>query len=110
MHVGELPYKQKSPLEKNDHPKLDTSPLLDEEGIAHYQSMVGSMQWLVTLARFDIATAMMTLSCYQAAPRQRHLDRMKCLYGYVRDRPDAAIRVRTGMPNYSKFEPVPEYN
>ena len=49
---GAKPKKYTSPLEKNDHPKLDTTPLLDEEDITKFQSMVGAAQWLVTLARF----------------------------------------------------------
>jgi hypothetical protein len=31
-----------SPLEKNDHPKLDDSELLSNEGIVQYQSMIGA--------------------------------------------------------------------
>ena len=33
-----------SPLEKGDHPKLDTSDLLNDEGITKYQSLIGSLQ------------------------------------------------------------------
>ena len=51
-----------SPLEKGDHPELDTSDLLDEKGVAMYQSLIGSMQWAVSLGRLDISTAVMTLS------------------------------------------------
>jgi hypothetical protein len=94
---------------KNDHPELDDSPFLDETGIAQYQSMIGACQWLVTLARFDIATAVMTLSRYRAAPRQGHMDRLKRIYGYVRNHPNALIRVRTEMPDLSDIQ-VPEYN
>ena len=54
--------KYSSPLEKNDHPELDLSPLLDEDGITRYQSLVGALQWTVTLGRFDIAVAVMTMS------------------------------------------------
>ena len=72
--VSEKPKICTSPLEKNDHPELDTSPLLDKEGITKYQSIVGAAQWLVTLAHFDIATAVMTMSQFWAAPRQGHLD------------------------------------
>jgi len=35
--------KHRSPLEPNDHPELDTSEFLDEEGIQIYQSLVGAM-------------------------------------------------------------------
>jgi hypothetical protein len=35
-----------SPLEKGDHPELDTSELCTTEQIAQYQSMIGAHQWL----------------------------------------------------------------
>ena len=63
----------KSPVEKNDHPELDTSELLDEEDIQKYQSMIGALQWVVSIGRFDIQTAVMTLSSFRAAPRRGHL-------------------------------------
>ena len=60
---GEKPRtRYSSPLEKGDHPELDTSELLDESGIQKYQSLVGSLQWAVSIGRLDITTAVMTLS------------------------------------------------
>jgi hypothetical protein len=50
-----------SPLEKNDHPETDDLELLDEVGIQRYQSLIGSLQWAVSLGRFDITTAVMTM-------------------------------------------------
>ena len=38
-----------SPLEKGDHPELDTSELLDAEGTQKYQSIIGSLQWAISL-------------------------------------------------------------
>jgi hypothetical protein len=49
-----------SPLEKGENPELDTSDLCDAKQIAQYQSMVCAMQWIVTIGRFDINTAVMT--------------------------------------------------
>ena len=51
-----------SPLEKGDHPELDTSDFLEEKGIEMYQSLIGSLQWAVSLGHIDITTAVMTLS------------------------------------------------
>ena len=31
-----------SPLEEGDHPELDTTDLLDDEGITQYQSLIGT--------------------------------------------------------------------
>jgi hypothetical protein len=72
-----------SPLEKGDHPELDTSEFLNEDNIQKYQSLIGSMQWAVLLGRFDIATAVMTMSAYRAAPREGHLTRAKQMVSYL---------------------------
>jgi hypothetical protein len=65
-----------SPLEKGDHPELDESELLDKEGTNQYQSLIGSLQWAISLCRFDIATAVMTMSSFRAAPRRGHLSQV----------------------------------
>ena len=62
---GEKPSaKMYSPLEKGDHPELDDSELLDATGIQQYQSLIGSLQWAISLGRFDIATAVMSMSSF----------------------------------------------
>jgi Reverse transcriptase (RNA-dependent DNA polymerase) len=99
--------KFQSPLEKGDHPEMDTSELLDDDGTQLYQSMIGAMQWAVSLARIDIATAVMTLSSFRVAPRTGHLERVKRVYGYISQFKDAAIRFRTDEPDYSD---LPEHN
>ena len=58
-----------SPLEKGDHPEVDDTEMCDEEGIKQYQGMIGQLQWLVSLGRFDVFTATMTMSRFRAAPR-----------------------------------------
>ena len=57
-----------SPLEKGDHPELDISELLEEKDIQVYQSLIGGLQWAVSLGRMDITTAVMTLSGFHVAP------------------------------------------
>jgi hypothetical protein len=59
-----------SPLEKNDHPGLDTSELLDEDGILQYQSLIGILQWTITLGRFDVGTSVMTMSGHNQSGTQ----------------------------------------
>jgi hypothetical protein len=49
-------------LEKDDHPELDTSYLLERKVTVTYQSMIGALQWAVTIGSLDIKTAVMTLS------------------------------------------------
>ena len=99
---GELPKVYHTPIERGDHPEMDTTEFLDDNGTRQYQSLIGAAQWLVTLARLDIATAVMTLSRFRAEPRVGHMQRLKRLFGYVRKFPHGLIRVRTEEPDYSQ--------
>ena len=52
----------KSPLEQNDHPELDESALLDEDGTRKHQSLMGTLQWAISLTPFDITAVVMSMS------------------------------------------------
>ena len=95
--------KASSPLEKNDHPELDTSDILDEDGIRQYQSLIGTLQWAITLGRFDISVAVMTMSGFRVAPREGHLERVKRICGYLYKYQSGCIRIRTNEPDYSSM-------
>ena len=81
---------------------------LDLDDIKKYQSMIGALQWAVQLGRLDITTAIMTMSGFRANPRKGHLDRCKCIYGYLLKMKHATIRIRTNLPDYSDL-PQQEY-
>ena len=100
---GTLPKEGITPLIKGDHPELDATSELDIDGLKKYQSLIGALQWIVTLGRLDIAVAVMTLSSFRAAPREGHLERAKRIYGYLRKFKHAAIRFRTSLPDYSSI-------
>jgi hypothetical protein len=75
---GEKPStKVHIPLEKGDHRELDNLELLDQTGVQQYQSLIGSLQWAISLGRFDIATAVMSLSSFQALPSGGQLEQAK---------------------------------
>ena len=46
-------------------------------------SLVGSAQWSISIGRFDIQLAIMTMSKFCSAPRRGHLDRMKRIITYL---------------------------
>ena len=73
------PKGYKTPLDKNDHPELDTSEILEGDMAAKYLTMVGQLQWLVTLGTFEFHAQVATMSRFRAAPRQGHMDRLKRL-------------------------------
>ena len=70
---------------------------------AKYLTMVGQLQWLVTLGRFDIHAQVATMSRFRAAPKQGHMDRLKRIYSYAIRTKDYAIRFRTEQPDYSFY-------
>jgi hypothetical protein len=105
---GEKPSaRYHAPIEPGDHPELDTSELLDAEGIQTYQSLIGTLQWVVSIGRFDVQTAVMTLSSFRANPRRGHLDRVKCVFGYIEKFKSATIRIRTDVPDLSALPTPP---
>ena len=52
-------------------------------------SLVGCLQWAVTLNRMDIAYIVMVLSRFQSEPRQGHLNQVQWVCGYLCKHPDA---------------------
>ena len=101
MFPSENFISSKSPLEKNDHPELDNSESCNEEQITQYMSMVGQLQWAITLGRYDILAQVMSMSRFRLAPKIGHLEGMKRIYGYLAKTKHCAIRYRTKEPDYS---------
>ena len=99
---GELPTEYHAPMDPKVHPELDDSELLGPEGVEQFQSLLGAVQWMISLCRFDLAQACMSLSRFRAAPRVNHLEYLKRLIGYIRKRPHGAIRFRTEMPMHEE--------
>ena len=67
------PKGYKTPLDNTDHPGLDTSEILEGDMAAKYLTILGQLQWLVTLGRFDIHAQVATMSRFRAASRQGHM-------------------------------------
>jgi hypothetical protein len=61
--------------------------------------MIGCLQWAVSLGRFDIQTATMTMLRFCTALRQGHLDRLERIYGHLKKFSKAAIQVQTLIPD-----------
>jgi len=106
---NQKPKLSSSPLERNDHPELDALEEVAAAVIMQYQSMIGALQWTISLGRFDICTAIMTLSCFHIAPQQGHIDCIKHVYRYLARNQDDIIHVRTNEPDYSNIQDI-EYD
>jgi hypothetical protein len=98
-----LPRDTALPLEKGNHPELDSLDLLDLEGIKIYQSLIGALQWVIQIGRFDVTTAVMTMSRFQAAPRKGHLEWVKWIHGYLKKYRDGNIKIDMSHADYQGF-------
>lgn len=90
-----------SPLEQNDHPELNDSELLDRAGIQQYQTLIGALQWTISLGRYNIGCSVMTMSAFHVAPRVEHLERLKRIVGYLAKIQILKLRFRTHLPDFS---------
>ena len=63
--------------------------------------MIGQLQWLVTLGRFDIHAQVTTMPRFRSAPRKGHLERLQRIYGYVLKTKHYSTRYRTEEPDYT---------
>ena len=68
IFVTKLKLSFSSSLERSDHPELDTSECLDSDGIHKYQSMIGAVQWAVSLRIIDFNTEVTNLASFKAEP------------------------------------------
>ena len=62
--------------------------------------MIETLPWVVTIGRFDIQTAMMTLSSFRFAPRCENMERMKHIYDYHAKMKHAITIINTNGPDF----------
>jgi hypothetical protein len=88
--------KKYSSLSKNgDHPKMDTSKVLNNEGHQKYQMLIGMLVWVVLIGRIDVPHAMSSLSRFRACPWQGHIKRLFRVFRYLKKRPNWRIVVNS---------------
>ena len=75
-----------APLDPDDHPELDDTPLCRPDDTAKFQFLIGACQWMISLCRLDIAHAIMSSSHFRHCPRVRHIECLKHVCGYIRKR------------------------
>ena len=107
LMYGEPPKEAHSPMEKGDQPELDDTPLCGPDDIKKFQSIIGAVQWTISLCRFDVHHAVMSLGRFRTAPRAGHMERLKRLVGYMKKRAHGAIRFRTEIPRHDHAHPAP---
>jgi hypothetical protein len=71
--------------------------------------MIGAAQWAISLGRFNIMTAIMTMSHFRISPQIGHLDCFKKNYGYLKRFKNGSIRLRVEKPDMNPY-PIVEHN
>ena len=69
-----------SSLENGDNPELDTTNFLDANGIQQLQSLIDTLQWVVSLDRIGITTSVINISSFRVEHIIGHADRIKKIY------------------------------
>jgi hypothetical protein len=85
---------------------LDTSNFRNDKGVRNYQSLIGALQWANSIGRFDVATAVMTMSGFFVAPRKAHLERVKRMCSCLSMMRNAVIRFYTKEPDHSNLPDI----
>jgi hypothetical protein len=95
-----------SPMLTDYHPELDESEFLSQEDASKYRSFIGSLNWAITLGRFDIQYAASTLARYNMAPREGHLEAVIRVVGYLKktQKLNPKTLVNPELPNHDKYE------
>jgi hypothetical protein len=109
LMFGGPPREYHAPMDKDDKPELDDTAILGPDGVQKFQSLIGAVQWTISLCRMDVVHTVMSLGRFRAAPREGHLERLKKLVGYMKKRSGGAIRFRTEIPKHEEvfgYEPV----
>ena len=57
-----LPSKALTPIQTSYRPEIDTTPELNANDSAYYQSLIGILRWMVELGRVDICLEVSMLS------------------------------------------------
>ena len=87
-------------------PELDQSEELGEEEALYYQSLIGTLRWIVEMGRVDVCMEVSAMSSYVAMPREGHMQQVLLIYAYLKIHHNARIVFDPTYPEIdeNKFE------
>ena len=65
--------------------------------------MIGSLNWTITIGRFDIQYAVTTLARYSHAPREEHLKAAIRIFGYLKKFHKGKLLINLTLPNHLDY-------
>jgi hypothetical protein len=103
--------ESKFPMLEGSHPESETSQILDNDRATQYRAIIGSLNWVVTLGRFDVMYATNTLARFSMMPRLGHLEATKRILGYLKKYPHHRIPMNPNCIDLtSTLEKYTEYD
>jgi hypothetical protein len=110
MFGGEL-RESKFPMHEGSHPEMDDSDYLPPDMATKFRAVIGSLNWVIILGRFDVMYATNTLARFSMAPRLGHLESSKRILGYLKKYPGHRILLNPNPIDLSSaVEKYTEYN
>ena len=97
-----------SPIRTDYHPEMDETEFLDGNQLSLYQSLLGTLRWLVELGRIDIAHSVAVMSTYLSCPRYGHLLEASHILSYLRNHPNYVLLFDPAYPQLDS--PVPTFD
>jgi hypothetical protein len=79
--------KYSSPSGTGNHPEMDTSRFLNDQGHRKYQMLIRMLVWVIIIGRIGVTQVTSSLSRFTACPRDGHINRLLRVLGYFKKRP-----------------------
>ena len=93
-----------SPEDPNYSLELDKLLFLGPKQHWQYRMIIGSLNWLFTLGRYNIYHRASTMAWYGMAPQEGHLNATKHILGYLQAYPKISICYNSQMPDFSMYK------
>jgi hypothetical protein len=86
------PFREsKFPRIEGLQPESDAAQLLTSEMATQYRAIIGSLNWEITIGRFDLMYATNTLIHFSLIPRFGHLEATRGILEYLKKKSDHRI-------------------
>ena len=66
--------------------------------------LIGIYRWIISLGQIDIMFATVSLSRFQACPKEAHINRMLCIAGYLKKYCNHLVCMNAEKPMFDEFE------
>ena len=86
-----LPSFAPSPLTSNYRPEVDISSELSPREASYYQSLIGTLRWIVELGRVDITCEVLMMASMMAMPWKGHLIQLYHIFAYLKRKYNAEM-------------------